>query len=152
LAVASVSNAGLLPEFSNSFLFIAGRNLSPTWQHVLNGPIEHGELAWCYANNRRIPTTTVFSLPRGRSEIHVKKHAMRREHEQTTVAEGPAISVQWNGLAESALSDGVESPLAMVRRAYFDGADAWYKLLVDFLKWSIDRWQLSDARWAGLDG
>jgi SAM-dependent methyltransferase len=153
LAVASVSDAGLLPEFSNSFLFIASsRDSSATYQHVLSGPLERGELAWCHSNYRRIPMTTVFSLFGNRSAIYVTKRAMRSEDKPATIIEGSGLRVQWNGLAASALVGGVESPLAMARQAYFDGAESWYRLLVAFIEWSFQKWQLNDAGAGTIDG
>jgi hypothetical protein len=47
---------------------------------------------------------------------------------------------------------GVETSVALLRRAYFGGEGTWHQLLVEFLSWSFVRWRLTDSQPDSLDG
>jgi len=139
LALRSVAQAGLLPEFANSFLFLASKNRD---SRVLNSLLEPArdakDEAWYYSNNRKVPTKTVFSV---KDRVYVRKEALRNAAppETSTLIDGQ--TVHWSALPERAAHEGTQIRPLLAQYAYYGRWEAFHSLLRSFFDWSFSTWK-----------
>ncbi len=139
LALRSVAQAGLLPEFANSFLFLASKNRDSRVLNSLLGPArEAKDEAWYYSNKRKLPTKTVFSV---KDRVYVRKEAFRNADpsEKFTLIDGQ--TVHWNALPERAAQEGTQICALLAQYAYYGRWEAFHALLRSFFDWSFSTWK-----------
>lgn len=151
LASDHLSRAGLLAEFSNSFLFVAStESASPTRRRVLSRYLGENELAWHYAHGRREPTQTVFFQDRRSDSLLVAKtglYSTAREQVFDAVGIG---ELHWSALGPEPISHGLSVRTLLARHAYFGEWKPFLALMESFLRWVIRQWATSQT--AHLDG
>ena len=127
LAVHSLSEAGLLRNFSNSFLSVAKLDGCDDIFNQINGARDRGELAWHYSMGRAHPIATVFQdTPNG---IWATKRRLPT-HQSKNDAEG------WTPLSEPVLhAESLRSKL--IRTAFFDGTEAALSDFITFLEAAV---------------
>jgi SAM-dependent methyltransferase len=148
LAVENLATSGVLPEFSNSFLFIASRNeQSVTYQQLLRRQLQGKEVAWRYANYRNTPAVTTFCAREVQSKPRItkKKNPIGSGSESAYVREEGAMRVKWQPSPESEIMEGTDNRLLLARCAYFDGATACYVHVREFIRWSFAKWAIMGA-------
>ncbi len=149
LAAQNLSQAGLLADFSNSFLFVASASEgSATRRRFLSRTLQENELAWHYGHARRDPTQTIFFQDRRSESILVQKTGLYSSQSKRTYSVEGVGQVEWNALGPEALQQGVPLRLLLARHAYFGEWNDFQTLLLAFLKWSVQR----AAKEGGLDG
>lgn len=141
LALENLSAAGLLGEFSNSFLFVASTTAtSATRRRLLARQIDENELAWHYGHSRLEPTQTVFFGDRRSDSVLVRKtlqHSNERETARTSETLG---KLTWSALGPEPLQTGASLRSLLTRHAYFREWECFSTLLESFLRWSLHRW------------
>jgi 2-polyprenyl-3-methyl-5-hydroxy-6-metoxy-1,4-benzoquinol methylase len=156
LALRSVTKAGLLADFSNSFLFIASQNsASPIRTQLLKNQLQNQELGWHYSNSRQVPTKTVFRLNNGTessqngsntSFIEVHKNPLYpHEIPSSQIAKlysGPNLQVKWQTIPETKLGIGEKVESILLSRIYFEEWVLFLKDFKEFLSWSFDNFKL----------
>lgn len=145
LALHSVSEAGLLPEFSNSFLMIAGRtDQSPTLAHVKALDRNQNTLAWHYAADRTVATCTQFLQDAGASAIQVQKRAMHSSAptEPTTIA-NDELSLGWSPGSDTTASLSPILYTLLFRSVYQQDWGDFTSRLSAFIGWSLTHWKQS---------
>jgi GT2 family glycosyltransferase/SAM-dependent methyltransferase len=149
LAAHNLSQAGLLADFSNSFLFVASSSEgSPTRKHFLTRSLQENELAWHYGHARRDPTQTIFFQDLRSESILVQKTGLYSSQSKRTYAVEGVGKVEWNALGPEPLQQGVSLRLLLARHAYFGEWNDFLALFLAFLKWSMRR----AAKDGGLEG
>ncbi len=132
LAAHSLSEAGLLPEFANSFLFLSAVDPdSPVVRKLRGRELADGECGWHYSMSRERVTRTAF-----RRDGRVTKGLLS--------GTGPAplltgdLSVRWKGGTET-LHRGGSLRKSLCRHAYYGDWAGLRNALVAFLRWSKGR-------------
>lgn len=144
LAARNVALAGLLPDFANSFLFIASRSADgATFKKLLRRQLEDGETAWHYASYRKAPTVTTFFAEGPAGNVLVKKALVGAAPEKAKNG-----WLTWAAPEPVRVETGLPLRHVFASRAYFDGPDRCLATLTDFLSWSLAEWKKSEA----LDG
>lgn len=134
LATHTVAKAGLLPEFSNSFLCVAGKNPdSPLLGRLCP---KDGSFAWHYSVNRQFPTQTVFRQNAGR--ITVEKTNLAGAPSDLT---SPSLHLTWSGKTSQPLETGERLRLRLLQRAHFEGLGKLLLDLGEFIRWSFQNWK-----------
>jgi 2-polyprenyl-3-methyl-5-hydroxy-6-metoxy-1,4-benzoquinol methylase len=136
LAVPTVAQAGLLPELSNSFLFVASAGETETMKKLQRRRFEDDEIGWHYSLSRKVPVVTTFH--RGASGIEVEKRPL-----SDVTGENGRREFLWNEIARSKVADGVKVRTQLLRQAYFGDWDSFQEELKAFLRWSLDHWNRS---------
>jgi SAM-dependent methyltransferase len=140
LAVENVASAGLLAEFSNSFLFVASDGQAvPTRTRLLSRQLNSGELAWHYSASRRVPTRTTFSgskdgIERARDGIQVTKTAAASDASGETTYGSGDFKVRWKAPAPAQVQSGLKLRSRLLRQAYFGEWAGFEADLVRFLE------------------
>ena len=145
LAYEGAARAGLLPEFANSFLFLAAKNdASKTRAQLLRREIERGEIAWYYSLERPFPCATVFSEVAPTSQIEVAKTLLREYSQDEFRVQAGELSLRWQAPETGEVSGGEKLRARLLRRAYFGEWREFQDELSHFLKWSMERWALPE--------
>ncbi|HWD40149.1 MAG TPA: class I SAM-dependent methyltransferase [Fimbriimonas sp.] len=136
LALESIARAGLLPEFANSFLFVASSQVESATCDVLFKRTER-EGAWHYNSGRKAPICTIFELspvPTVRKQLFSDRWPGSRSEEE--------VGIQWR--PEPPTTVRVEPLVASVlrRHSYFGERLPFGNLLRECLKAGLDRWAL----------
>lgn len=151
LALDNLSRAGLLGDFSNSFLFVASSEKhSAIRAKLLSHQLDGNELGWHYGHGRRAPTRTVFFGDRRGSDVLVRKTLLYSDDRSISREEGELGKLEWSALGPEALQTGDSLRLLLARHAYFQEWTAFQDLLESFLSWSLRRWAGKSS--ARLDG
>ena len=147
LSLRSFAEAGLLPEISNSFLFVASAKDSPIRQKVLSSFLKEGERAWHYASLRKIPTKTVFSFEED-GVVQVEKTSTTCNESQVKLGpEGDALI--WHALPKTKASTGVSLRFPLNNHAYFGNWNEFETEFQSFISWSLDWWLQGDGQLSG---
>ncbi|HUP56331.1 MAG TPA: methyltransferase [Bdellovibrionota bacterium] len=140
LAVPNVAEAGLLPEFSNSFLFVASAGETETRRKLQRRRLEDSELGWHYALSRRTPVRTAFL--RGSQGIEIEKKPMAS-------GENGRGEYRWTAPSRAQVATGAKLRTLLLRHAYFGSWEQFANELYSFLLWSLKIWHLSDGSIGG---
>lgn len=140
LALRSLAEAGLLSEFSNSFLFVGTLDKNSPIREKLLSKSFGGEKGWHYAISRRIPTRTVFTDEGG--QIKVRKEALTKKTAAGKIA-------KWKAPKPEALQSGNKLRSVLTRAAYFDEWATFQTTMSEFIRWSLRKW---DDGAGGLHG
>lgn len=145
LAIYETADSGLFSEFANSFLFVGGPDEDSIVRASLfrNMDVDQ-EIAWHYSLARKVPARTVFCFDSHQPNIpYVKKDFVKRR-DRRPAKSSPDSVVNWD--YSNTVEVFLEPKLSTVlrRAAYFEGYDAFESELIDFLRWSLDRWSLED--------
>ncbi|MGK5086337.1 methyltransferase domain-containing protein [Bdellovibrionota bacterium FG-2] len=144
LAMHSISQAGLLPEFSNSFLFVASPDpLSQTLQKILRTNLAEGELGWHYSLRRKNPSVTKFSAPSLEAPIETKKRSLSLESKSADISQAKAKKFQWHQPEDTPIARGAMVRTQLVRRLYFKDWSGFQTDLESFLRWSFNKWKVA---------
>ncbi len=171
LALRSVSKAGLLSEFSNSFLFIATQDSdSPIRNQLLKGELKNQEVAWHYSNSRQIPTQTVFLFNsqsgleaplqnQAPPQIDVVKKALYPLHSlhsvgvengfQKKLYQGKNLKLKWQTLPMTSLANGQKVENLLLSRIYFEEWTLFIDEFKQFLTWSMNLWSWTETSRSG---
>ncbi len=144
LAADNLSRAGLLADFSNSFLFVGSESNSPIRERLLRAQIEREEFAWHYGQGRRDATATVFSVssPGG---VSISKRLQSSDETCKMYSVEGVGDLQWTSIPSEAAAKGVSLRLLFARHAYFQDWERFQSLWSDFLRWSLGRGPAVDA-------
>ncbi len=150
LALDHLAQAGLLGEFSNSFLFVASPSAtSATRRKLLARQIAENELAWHYGHGRLKPTQTVFFGDRRSNSVLVRKTQLYSTEREAAATSERLGRLHWSALGPEPLQTGAPLRLLLARHAYFQEWECFSVLLESFIRWSLSRWGLKSGR---LDG
>ncbi len=143
LAMASLSSAGLLEEFANSFLCIATDTThSPIRNSLLERELNQQQVGWHYSLDRRIPTETIFTLS-PQNQIHASKLST------AGLKETQSDGVQWNGFLNDPIATGQPLKRRWAQHLHFGNKKQFETELLDFLVWSFVKWETNPSN---LDG
>ena len=133
LALRSLAGAGLLADFSNSFLFLATRDEnSDTRRRLLRRSLELKEKAWHYSIQRRPIMRTVFQ---GDDSIRISKESPDGKTEQDFATS--AGKLKWKLPAADAYAGGESPRFLLCKQAYFGDWEGFLATLGAFLDWSL---------------
>lgn len=157
LALHSVTDAGLLPEFANSFLFVGSlKKESAIRKHLLSRTLALSEFGWHYSGLRAELALTRFSgaLPNAfQNQIEVEKVSRSGLKERLIKSEG--LNVRWKALAKEPAKRGEKLSTLLLRDAYFEKWDSFFNRFTAFLQWSFENWKdpngSTDLRGGALD-
>jgi GT2 family glycosyltransferase/SAM-dependent methyltransferase len=151
LAAENLSRAGLLADFSNSFLFAASEQDSPIRRQLMGRTLGNGELAWHYGQGRRDATQTVFYADRVTQKVFVQKSGLYSAQSPKTYPASGLGTLRWTALQPEEVLQGRSVRAILARHAYFQEWNAFGTLLEGFLRWSVKRWATDKpAQLAGL--
>ncbi|MGK5086842.1 class I SAM-dependent methyltransferase [Bdellovibrionota bacterium FG-2] len=143
LALRGIAEAGLLPEFSNSFLLVSSLAASSNVMNKLrNQEIGKKQLAWHYSLSRRTPVKTVFEIPVNCDKLVARKEIL--EGASSTIA---PHNFEWQAPSPEPVIARTPLRAILVNHAYFGNWAAFSKEFEDFLAWSLAHWK----RAGGLD-
>ena len=148
LALRGIAQAGLFSEFANSFLFVASRTGQSTiYRQLLRRQLEEGEVGWHYSRLRRVPTRTVFHIPRNSTGMRVEKRALRPADPDTHLFQGTTFGLRWRALESSEIRTGQRLRYRLCNAAYFNDWATVQSVVKTFIEWSFERWHVpgSDA-------
>jgi O-antigen biosynthesis protein len=150
LATENLARAGLLADFSNSFLFAASEEFSPIRRKLMARTLKDGELAWHYSQGRRDATQTVFFEDQRSDALLVHKTGLYAPQSEKTYPGLGLGTLRWNSLGPEPLLQGRSLRSILARHAYFNEWTAFTALFESFLRWSIKRW--ANGKAAELEG
>lgn len=138
LASHTVAKAGLLAEFSNSFLFVAAQNeQSAVIDKVCP---KDGAIAWHYSVNRKFPTQTVFRQ-QASGKVVVEKTALLGKPSRLN---SDSVCLEWAGSMNETLENGDRLRLRLLQRAHFEGVEKLVQELKQFIQWSFEKWKIEN--------
>ena len=136
LALRGVAEAGLLPEFSNSFLLVSGAEA--TVGKLRAQETTKKQLAWHYSLSRRIPIKTVFEVS---GDAEKEGQALHTRKEVLGLSSAlPETDFIWQAPAPEPIRKGTPLRAILASHAYFGNWAAFTKDFEAFLKWSLDHW------------
>lgn len=136
LAAKSVAEAGLLPEFANSFLFLGTTDTESDIRQKLLNRDTAGQRAWHYSMDRRIPVETTFIVHDKTTVEKLPLHgAANRMH-----AQSGGYELTWSAGKKTDLLTGSPLRSVLLNHAYFDNWDLFLAELGQFVDWAISNW------------
>lgn len=148
LVAENVSQAGLLPEFANAFLFIGSKDSDSS---IFQKIVEDGKIGWFLSRQRKHPVETIFS-DGGSEEVQVEKRRLSQEV-PLQVLEGSHFKVSWASILSEQVRRGRKLRNLLAQYAYFEEWDRFVDEFSAFLKWSFAKWDLKgDLQGAAIDG
>jgi hypothetical protein len=144
LALRSVGRAGLLKEFSNSFLFLASPEGESATLKRLTAPSERA-LGWHYSAERQTPVVTVFS----------EKNGVLGCEKSRDSKEDSARLVAWKESAWESVRSLVSLREKIERTLYFSQSTDPEVVLgdwIEFIEWSFEKWAIPSANEKLLQG
>jgi O-antigen biosynthesis protein len=151
LATQNLARAGLLEDFSNSFLFVAAVSDSPIRKKFLERHLNENELGWHYGHGRRSPTQTIFFQDRRSPNLLVHKTGLYASEHERTYSSPLLGKIQWSALGPEPVLKGHSVRLLLARQAYFQDWTGFWALFVAYLRWSMRQWELA-GKTGVLDG
>lgn len=127
LALETLTKAGLLKDFSNSFLFVGSRQKDSAVLHRLLPR----ELAWHYSLRRKIPIQTVFEKTDSPS-LMARKRPLAAVSQKDEVLLG---DYRWSSLGNQPVVEGASLRSQLLRHAYYGQWDRFTGRLLEFLRW-----------------
>lgn len=139
LSLPVVAQAGLMKEFSNSFLFVGSRSKYPSVrEHCLVRMLKDNEIAWHYTiSGRSNPTTTIFSKESpSEGSVHVVKSSLLGRVEKGSIEHSFGnVSVTWKAIPKREVCAGIKMIVNLSRFAYREEWNNFENRLKDFLNW-----------------
>lgn len=143
LSARSVAAAGLLAEFSNSFLFLASQTPhSQTRAQLIQRQLQ-GELAWHYSKERKYPTVTTFALPAS-GDLETRKSLINGRPEKLPAFRGVCNEFIWAPKEREAIARGISLSHLLGQSAYYKKWDWFLETLHSYLAWSFERWSTDE--------
>ncbi len=147
LLAESIASAGLLKEFSNSFLFVGGRTAGSPVRDRLLRRLGNDEIGWHFnIGGRILPTITIFRGRRdGTQSVEVSKCGLLDPGVTSMSFSSAATTVRWNSVDPAPLA--VEDKLIQcLGRSIYHGDWAKFEMqLEDFILWSFEHWATESA-------
>ena len=136
LAYNSLANSGLLSEMSNSFLFLVSKMRdSPIMQLLLSEEIEKDINAWLYALEREFPIRTI--ILNKDNQLISKKQFLKEDARK-------------NYFNDVFVINGENLATCLTRSAYFKEYDVFEKELLDFFRWSFNKYSINENELAPI--
>ncbi len=146
LASEQLAQAGLLADFSNSFLFVACASAeSTTRKRFLRRMLQDSELAWHFSGQRRHPTQTLFRRDADTASIHVRKVELDSNEPERVFLDDHLGTLRWVAEGPEGLQKGQSLRFALLRDAYFNDGKAFLSLFENYLRWGLRHWRQGDA-------
>ncbi len=143
LAVRELTGAGLLPDFANSFLFLASYGGDgETLKRLTSG--HESVLAWHYNVNRLRPTVTRFVKEKDGARVE-------KTELETGKCKAKYQTVRWFSVNEP-LTDEPSLRLKFLRRAFFGERDKFLSLWKSFAAATLENWGKTAGTTTVLDG
>ena len=141
LAQYGISRAGLLDEFSNSFLVMAKQSCRDRISDHILSRYRNGEIAWYFSIRRKIPIETIF-INTEKNKLSVSKRLLGTKSSTRVTLTTPKLNLIWQPSENESYCHGTQFLEAWYREGYFNGMEASLSLLRRFIKWSLTYWKI----------
>lgn len=126
---------GRIGEIANSFFLVTTRDSeSPVLDRVMRKTREKGEVGWHYSFGRKEPCVTAFRFE-GDAAIVSKSFLAGASPKASS-------KVRWQHPDHSPVLAGAKVSHLLKRAAYYEGREAYEKVLLEFLEDTLERFQV----------